>query len=86
VRAKTRNALVLTALFLAGRAGAQIEPVKISEMADDLQRIQIRMAQGDKSAYPAQLQRLKAMGAAIASRSPRPGRTGGKPTRSSSTS
>ena len=39
-------------------------------MADDLQRIQFRMAQGDKSAYPAQLKQLKAMGAAIASAKP----------------
>ncbi len=70
MRAKTRNALVMAALFLAGRAGAQVEPVKISDMADDLQRIQIRMAQGDKSAYPAQLKQLKAMGAAIASAKP----------------
>jgi chemotaxis protein MotC len=70
MRAKARNALVLAALFLAGRAGAQVELVKISDMADDLQRIQIRMAQGDKSAYPAQLKQLKAMGAAIASAKP----------------
>ena len=70
MRAKARNALVFAALILAGRAGAQVEPVKISDMADDLQRIQFRMAQGDKSAYPAQLKQLKAIGAAIASAKP----------------
>ena len=70
MRAKAGNALVFAALILAGRAGAQVEPVRISDMADDLQRIQFRMAQGDKSAYPAQLKQLKAMGAAIASAKP----------------
>ncbi|MFY9970493.1 MAG: hypothetical protein WAK41_13920, partial [Roseiarcus sp.] len=56
--------------MLAGRAGAQVEPDTISDMADDLQRIQMRIAQGDKSAYAAQLKQLKAMGAAIASAKP----------------
>jgi chemotaxis protein MotC len=39
-------------------------------MADDLQRIQMRMAQGDKSAYAAQLKQLKAMDAAITAAKP----------------
>ncbi len=65
-----RQTLVFATLLLAGRAGAQVEPGDISDMADDLQRIQSRMAQGDKSAYAAQLKQLKAMGAAIASAKP----------------
>ncbi len=70
MRSLARRALVVATLMLAGRAGAQVEPDTISDMADDLQRIQMRMAQGDKSAYAAQLKQLKAMGAAIASTKP----------------
>ncbi|MBV8103079.1 MAG: hypothetical protein JO223_00335 [Hyphomicrobiales bacterium] len=70
MRLQVRNALVFATLVLAGGAGAQVEQGDISDMADDLQRIQIRMAQGDKSAYAAQLKQLTAMGAAIASAKP----------------
>jgi chemotaxis protein MotC len=35
-----------------------------------MQRIQVRIAQGDKAAYPAQLNQLKTIGAAIATASP----------------
>jgi chemotaxis protein MotC len=70
MRSQARNALVFAMLVLAGGADAQVEHGDISDMADDLQRIQIRMAQGDKFAYAAQLKQLKAMGAAIASAKP----------------
>jgi chemotaxis protein MotC len=70
MRLHVRNALVFATLLLAGGAHAQVEHADISEMADDLQRIQIRMAEGDKSAYAAQLKQLTAMGAAIASAKP----------------
>jgi chemotaxis protein MotC len=39
-------------------------------MVDDLQRIQLRMAQGDKAAYMAQLDALKTVGVAISSVKP----------------
>jgi len=46
------------------------EPGKISDLVDELQRIQVRIAEGDKAAYPAQLNQLKAIGSAIAAASP----------------
>jgi chemotaxis protein MotC len=70
VRPRARNALLLAAFALTEPAGAQIERARFSDMADDLQRIQVRMAQGDKSAYAAQLKQLKAMDAAIAAAKP----------------
>ena len=77
-----RNALLVGSLALAGAAGAQAQAANLSDMADDLQRIQIRMAQGDKSAYAAQLTQLKAMGAAIATAKPETWNDIGKPSRS----
>src|SRR5271166_275409 len=70
MRPQARAALVFATLVLTGGADAQVRPGDISDMADDLQRIQIRMAQGDKSAYAAQMKQLTAMGAAIASAKP----------------
>ena len=70
MRPQARADLVFATLVLTGGADAQVGPGDISGMADDLQRIQIRMAQGDKSAYSAQMKQLTAMGAAIASAKP----------------
>ncbi len=42
----------------------------ISDLVDDMQRIQVKIAQGDKAAYPAQLNQLKTIGAAVAAASP----------------
>ena len=42
----------------------------VSDLVDDLQRIQLKIAQGDKAAYPAELNQLKTIGAAIATASP----------------
>ena len=39
-------------------------------MVDELRRIQLQIAQGDKAAYAAQLNQLKTMGAAIAAAQP----------------
>ena len=39
-------------------------------LVDDLRRIQVKVAQGDKAAYPAELNQLKTIGAAIATASP----------------
>jgi chemotaxis protein MotC len=70
VRPRACSAFLLAAFVLTEPAGAQIETARLSFMADDLQRIQIRMAQGDKSAYAAQLKQLKAMDVAIAAAKP----------------
>ncbi len=67
---RLRFALVLAALLSTAPAEAETGPVRISDMADELQRIQTRIANGDKSAYPAQLAQLKALGAAIAAAKP----------------
>lgn len=67
---RRRFALVLAALLSAAPAGAGAGAAKLSEMADELQRIQTRIASGDKAAYAAQLAELKAMGAAIAAAKP----------------
>lgn len=69
MKTQARNAL-LAMFALAQPWGAQVEAASLSGMADDLQRIQIRIAQGDKSAYAAQVTQLKAMGAAIATARP----------------
>ena len=67
---RRRLALVLAALLSAAPAGAETGAAKLSDMADELQRIQTRIASGDKAAYAAQLAELKAMGAAIAAAKP----------------
>ncbi len=66
-RASLALAFVAIALAAPVRAGAEpAAPAAISAMAEDLQRLQTRIAEGDKSAYPAELAELKAMAAAIA--------------------
>jgi chemotaxis protein MotC len=66
----SRAALVLAAVLSAGPAAAQTSHTRFSDMADELQRVQTRIAHGDKAAYSAQLAQLKAMGAAIAAAKP----------------
>jgi chemotaxis protein MotC len=65
-----RSTLILAALLSTAPAAAQTGTVRISDMADELQRIQTRIANGDGSAYPAQLAQLKAIRAAIAAAKP----------------
>ena len=67
---RRRVALVLAALLAAGRAEAETASATISDMTDELQRIQTRIAHGDKAAYAAQIGQLKAIGAAIAAARP----------------
>ena len=67
---RRRPALVLAALLSAAPAGTGTGAAKLSDMADQLQRIQTRIASGDKAAYAAQIAELKAMGAAIAAAKP----------------
>jgi chemotaxis protein MotC len=64
------RSLVLAAFAVLAPCAAFAESAKVSDLVDDLQRIQLKLAQGDKAAYPAQLGQLKAIGAAIASAGP----------------
>jgi chemotaxis protein MotC len=65
-----RPALALAAFILLAPAGALADSAKISDLIDDLQRIQVKIAHGDKAAYQAELNQLKTIGAAIATASP----------------
>jgi chemotaxis protein MotC len=62
--------LALAAFTLLAPAPAFADPPKISDLVDELRRIQFKVAQGDKAAYPAELNQLKTIGAAIATASP----------------
>jgi chemotaxis protein MotC len=68
--------LALSALALLAPATVFAEPPsatappKISDLVDDLQRMQVKVSQGDKSAYAAELNQLKTIGAAIAGANP----------------
>ena len=63
-------ALALAGFALLTPSMAFADSANISDLVDDLQRIQLKIAQGDKAAYPAQLNQLKTIGAAIAAASP----------------
>jgi chemotaxis protein MotC len=67
------RALVVLALALGVAAPARAQ--SIAAMTRDLQTLQVRIAAGDKSAYTAQAERLKAIGAAIAAAKPDAWRT-----------
>ena len=67
---RRRVVLVLAALLAAGRAEAETASSTISDMTDELQRIQTRIARGEKAAYAAQIGQLNAIGAAIAKAGP----------------
>jgi chemotaxis protein MotC len=51
-------------------AAAFADTPKIADLVDELRAIQFKVAQGDKAAYPAELNQLKTIGAAIATASP----------------
>ena len=62
--------LALAAFAVIAPVAAFADSAKISDLVDDLQRMQLRIAHGDKAAYPAQLAQLKTIAAAIAAASP----------------
>ena len=62
--------LALAAFAVLAPAAAFADTPRISDLVDELRRIQFRVAQGDKAAYPAELNQLKTIGAAIATASP----------------
>ena len=49
---------------------ASADSTHVSDLVDELRGIQLRIARGDKAAYPAQLTQLKTIGAAIGAASP----------------
>ena len=61
--------LIWGMLAVSAPSAAFADSAKISDLVDDLQRIQVKIAHGDKAAYPAQLTQLKTIGAAIGSAS-----------------
>ena len=63
-------ALAFAAFAILAPSAAFADSAKISDLIDDLQRIQLKIAQGDKAAYPAELNQLKTIGAAIATAGP----------------
>jgi chemotaxis protein MotC len=66
----SRRAWAWAAFALLQPAAAFADSANLADMVDDLQRIQLRIAQGDKAAYVAQLNQLKTIGAAIAASQP----------------
>ncbi len=64
-------ALAALAVIAPPRVGAEPpEPAKLSTMADEVQRLQTRIAEGDRSAYPMEMDALKAMEQAISAAAP----------------
>jgi chemotaxis protein MotC len=62
--------LALAAFAGLASAAAFADTPRISDLVDELRAIQFKVAQGDKAAYPAELNQLKTIGAAIATASP----------------
>jgi chemotaxis protein MotC len=62
--------LALAAVAALAPDAAFGDSAKVSDLIDELQRMQVKVAQGDKAAYSAQLNQLKTIGAAIATASP----------------
>jgi chemotaxis protein MotC len=63
-------ASALAAFAVIAPSAAFADSAKVFELVDDLRRMQLRIAQGDKAAYAAELNQLKTIGAAIAAASP----------------
>jgi chemotaxis protein MotC len=67
---RPRLALALAAFAVLTPVAAVADSAHVSDLVDELRQIQLRIAQGDKAAYPAQLNQLKTIGTAIAAASP----------------
>ncbi len=64
-------ALAALTLMAPPHAGAEPpEPATLSTMADQVQRLQTRIAEGDRSAYPTEMDALKTMAEAISAAKP----------------
>jgi len=66
MRRSVRGAVLVAGLAAASLPASEAWPGALSDLADQLQRIQARVAAGDKGAYADELKQLKAMGAEIA--------------------
>jgi chemotaxis protein MotC len=64
------HALTCAALALLAPAAAFADSANMADLVDDLRRIQLQIAHGDKAAYPAELSQLKTIGAAVAAAKP----------------
>ena len=62
--------MALAAFAVLTPVVAVADSAHVSDLVDELRAIQLKIAQGDKAAYPAQLNQLKTIGAAIAAASP----------------
>ena len=67
---RARHAWAAAALALLAPAAAFADSANVADLVDDLRRIQVQIAQGDRAAYAAQLNQLKIIGAAIATARP----------------
>jgi chemotaxis protein MotC len=63
-------AFALSALAAFAPAAAFADSAKVSDLVDELRRMQAKVAEGDKAAYSAELNQLKTIGAAIATAGP----------------
>ncbi|HEY1886344.1 MAG TPA: hypothetical protein VGG86_09860 [Roseiarcus sp.] len=63
-------AFALSAFAAFAPAVAFADSVKVSDLVDELRRMQAKVAEGDKGAYSAELNQLKTIGAAIAAAAP----------------
>lgn len=63
-------AFALSAFAALAPAAAFADSAKVSDLVDELRRMQAKVAEGDKAAYSAELNQLKTIGAAIAAASP----------------
>ena len=73
-------AFALAAFAVFAPAAAFADSAKVSDLVDELRRMQAKVAEGDKAAYSAELNQLKTIGAAIAAASLRSGLSGLKAT------
>ena len=63
-------AFALSAFATFAPAAAFADSAKVSDRVDELRRMQAKVAEGDKTAYSAELNQLKTIGAAIATAAP----------------
>jgi chemotaxis protein MotC len=63
-------AFVLSAFAAFAPGAAFADSANVSDLVDELRRMQAKVAQGDKAAYSAQLNQLKTIGAAISAAGP----------------
>ena len=63
-------AVVVLLAYTGGDARAGAAEASLSEMVDNLQRLQVKVATGDKAAYAAEAAQLRAIGGAMGAAKP----------------